>query len=69
MTDEPETTTVRWLGWAIELSHYPWLFVAYGGTEADAWKVALGWPSEEEISHAKTQGSRAFQVEITEVSR
>jgi hypothetical protein len=40
--------------------------VQYGGDEADAWRVALGWPSDEEIAHAKAQGARAFQVEIRE---
>jgi hypothetical protein len=41
--------------------------VQYGGTEAEAWKIALGWPSPEEVEHAKASGGRAFQIEIREV--
>jgi len=55
-----------YLGWAVERPDHP-LYVQYGGTEAEAWKIALGWPSPEEVEHAKASGGRAFQIEIREV--
>jgi hypothetical protein len=35
--------------------------------EADAWKVALGWPDAAEIAHAKASGVRAVRVIVSEV--
>ncbi len=67
MTDPcNKTTDHRWLGWAVDQPGQL-LYVQYGGDEAEAWRVALGWPSAEEIAHAKRHGARAFPVEIREV--
>ena len=60
-----ETTDVRWLGWAVDRPGLP-LYVQFGGDESEAWRIALGWPSQEEIAHAKDNGARAFPVEIKE---
>lgn len=67
MANQPSDTTIRWLGWVVDRPGYP-LYVQYGGDEAEAWKIALGWPSSEEIAHAKANGGRAFAVEIREVT-
>ena len=63
---EVVSDNIRWLGWAIG---YPdrSLYVQFGGDEADAWKVALGWPDAKKIARAKARGARAFPVEIREV--
>jgi hypothetical protein len=55
-----------YLGWAVDRPDLP-LYVQYGGTEAEAWKIALGWPSAEQIEHARANGARAFPIEIREV--
>jgi len=55
-----------WKGWAVIRPGGP-RFVQEGGDEADAWMVALGWPSDAEIAYAKAHGARAFPVEIREV--
>ena len=53
--------------WAV-LRTDGYLFVAdKGETEAEAWRVALGWPSPEEIEDAKRRGARAFRIAIHEV--
>ena len=33
-------------------------------SEAMAWQVALGWPDDEEIAHAKSNGVKAMRVRI-----
>lgn len=37
-----------------------------GGTEDEAWQIALTWPSPEEITDAKQRGARAVRVTIME---
>lgn len=36
-------------------------------TEADMWRVALGWPTRGEVEHAKSCGCRVVRVRIEEV--
>lgn len=59
------TPTRCWLGWAIDRPGLP-LYVQYGGDEAQAWRVALGWPTAGEVTHAQATGARAFPVRIME---
>lgn len=66
MMSNPETTMRCWLGWAVDRPGYP-LYVQYGGDEAQAWQIALGWPPPEEIAEYKADGARAFPIEIREV--
>jgi hypothetical protein len=56
----------QWLGWAVILPRDPWLYVEYCADEATVWKNALGFPSDDEIAHAKANGARAFPVVIVE---
>ena len=62
----PLVSERHWSGWAIERPGLP-LFVQYGGDREEAWTIALGWPSQLEIDHARAMGARAFQVRITEI--
>ena len=41
--------------------------LAEGGfkTEADAWAIALGWPSPEEVEHRKREGYFAVKATVT----
>lgn len=41
-------------------------FVADSGfeSEADAWRVGLGWPDAEEIEWSKAQGYRVVRAEL-----
>lgn len=32
--------------------------------EADTWKIALGWPTEQEIEEAKKRGMRVCKVTV-----
>ena len=59
------STARCWLGWAVDRPGLR-LYVQFGGDEDEAWTVALGWPSEDEIEYAKAHGARAFPVRITE---
>jgi hypothetical protein len=61
-------TTHVWRGWAVERPGRE-LFVEQGGDEEGAWRIALGWPSDDEIAYAKAHGCRAFPVEIREIAR
>lgn len=36
-------------------------------TPERAWKVGLGWPSDEEIEEAKKRGARVVKARITEI--
>jgi hypothetical protein len=61
----PQQTT--WLGWLIDRpGGYP--YVQANGTEAEAWEIALGWPSPAEIEHHKRNGARALRVQITVIA-
>ena len=37
-------------------------------TEADMWRIALGWPTRGEVERAKACGCRVVRVRIEEVS-
>lgn len=62
-------TTHTWRGWAVERPGRSELYVQQGGDEAEAWRVALGWPDDDEIAYAKAHGARAFPIEIREVAK
>lgn len=59
-------------GWCVTFpNNYP-VFVADGeicgdASERDAWNIALGWPTAEEIEEAKAAGDRAFRAKIVEI--
>ena len=59
---------VSWIGWAVDHPEREF-HVEFCGTEADAWRHALGWPSEQEIEAAKKRGARAFEVWILEAKK
>ena len=61
----PLSTDRCWMGWAVYRPGHR-LYVQFGGDEDEAWTVALGWPSEDEIEYAKVNGARAFPVRIME---
>lgn len=65
MPDNPTPEPCLYIGWAVDRPNHP-LYVQCCGTEAEAWKFALGWPAPEDIAHAKATGSRAFEIEIRE---
>lgn len=56
-----------------KLGAQPWVVVAHDGLyyiglhecEADAWKVSLGWPDEEEIAEKKAMGWYAAPATAT----
>lgn len=54
----------RVTAWAVEDPEGRVLADSTFRDEAHAWQVALGWPSEQEIAHAKRRGYRAYLAEI-----
>lgn len=52
------------MAWAVEDPAGQVLADSTFRDEAHAWQVALGWPSEEEISDAKRRGYKAYLAEI-----
>ena len=52
---------------------FPWVVVGPKGVfwlghasdEADAWRIAFGWPSESEIDHYRLIGYYAAQATVT----
>lgn len=52
------------LAWAVEDPEGRVLADSTFRDEAHAWQVALGWPSQDEIDHAKKRGYKAYLAEI-----
>lgn len=60
-----DTRHVRWAMFNVAGT----LTGVFDGSEADAWMIGLGWPSDAEIEEAKRRGVRVAQVEIKEIVR
>jgi hypothetical protein len=56
------------IGWAVIRCDGSVVVEIGGEIDEDCiWKVALGWPSQEEITWNKRHGARAFRCRVTEI--
>lgn len=58
---------MKWKAWAFVNDRGSVIAESGFNRAADAWRIGLGWPDDQEIEAAKARGCRVVRVTIEEV--